>query len=103
MSTKCTLSYDHSGKLGYHLYRECYENDNVWIQLDDAKEFEVWRDGDRTRVRLAIPVEIFRHAVEGWLSSQWGKNSSMDGSKPQQENLDDFFNYLGELVKSRSE
>lgn len=103
MSTKCTLSHDQSEKLGYHLYQECYENDNVWLQLDSAEEFEVWRDGDKTRIRLAIPVEIFRHAVEGWLNSQWGKNPNMDHYKPSQENQEDFFNYMGDLVKPKRE
>ena len=78
MSTKCTLSYDKENKLKYHLYQECYENDNVWLQLDDAKEFEVSREGDKTQVRMAIPIEVFRHMVEGWLKSEWGKNPSMD-------------------------
>lgn len=78
MSTKVTLSYDREGKLEYHLYRECYENDNVWLQLDDARDFKVWRDGDRTSLRVAIPIEVFRHAVEGWLKSQWAQNPSED-------------------------
>lgn len=69
MSTKVTLSYG-EGELGYHLYQECYDCSSVWLQLDDSKEFEVWRDGDRTRVRVAIPIEIFEHAVEGWLKSK---------------------------------
>lgn len=99
MSTKSTLSYDRDGKLKYHLYQECYESDNVWLQLDDAKEFEVWRDGDRTRVRLAIPVEIFRHAVEGWLNSTWGKNPSMDNVRPSQEDLQRFAEMLRQLAE----
>ena len=88
MSTKVTISYDKENKLKYHLYQECYENDNVWLQLDDAKEFEVWRDGDKTRVRMAIPVEIFRHAVEGWLESEWGGNPSMDHYQVSQEDFE---------------
>jgi len=102
MSTKCTLSYDKERKLEYHLYQECYENDNVWLQLDDAKEFEVWRTDDKTRVRLAIPVEIFRHMVEGWLASEWGKDPSMDHHKMCQEEWDNFGDSLKMLAERKS-
>ena len=78
MSTKCTISYDSKNKLGYHLYEECFENDNVWLQLDDAKNFKVQRDADTTQLTVGIPVEIFRHAVNGWLSSSWGQDLSKD-------------------------
>jgi hypothetical protein len=102
MSTKCTLSYDKEDKLKYHLYQECYENDNVWFQLDDAKEFKVWRDDDKTCVQLAIPVEIFRHAVEGWLNSEWGKNLNMDHSKFSQEDVDNFSEFLKWLTEKNN-
>lgn len=102
MSTKCTLSYDKENKLKYHLYQECYENDNVWFQLDDAKEFEVWRDGDKTRVRLAIPVEVFRHAVEGWLKSEWGRTPNMDHHRVSQEDWDNFSESLRRLAEKNN-
>jgi hypothetical protein len=82
MSTKITISHDVDDKLKYHLYQQCYENRNVWIQLDDAKEFEVWRDGNETRIRLAIPVEVWRHAVNGWNSSHWAQHPERDNADP---------------------
>jgi hypothetical protein len=99
MSTKCTISHNES----YHLYQECYENDNVWLQLDDAKDFELWHDGDRARLRVAIPVQIFRHAVEGWLQSQWGKNPSMDHHKISSEDVDSFLDLLSSNKKKSSQ
>ena len=103
MSTKCTISHDKDGKLKYHLYQECYENDNIWLQLDDAQEFEVFRDGSKTRVRLAIPISVFRHMVEGWLDSEWGKNPSLDGYKPSTAEFEQGIKMLETIVALRKE
>lgn len=90
MSTKCTISYNNKNKLGYHLYEECFENDNVWLQLDDAKNFKVQRDGDTTQLTVGIPVEIFRHAVNGWLSSSWGKDPGKDHLRLSFEDIEPY-------------
>lgn len=99
MSTKITLSYDESDRLKYHLYQECYENDNVWLQLDDASCFEVHRDGGVTGLRVGIPVEIFRHMVEGWLNSPWGQDLKMDHYRPTTEEEKEFLRVLNEFLE----
>jgi hypothetical protein len=87
MSTRCTIVYDEHN---FHLYQECFENDNVYLQLDgegwsaalDTASVD-WRDGESTKPSLAlrIDVELWRKIVEGWGMSAWGKNPSVDHSR----------------------
>jgi len=75
MSTKVTISYDDV----YHLYQECYENDNVHLRLDPGKwSMSFSSEG---RIDLHVDVTLWRNIVSGWLESEWGKNSSMDHEK----------------------
>jgi hypothetical protein len=50
MSTKSTLVYGS----GFHLYHECFEQDNVYLELEKA-HFECYPD----RVTVAIPVVVW--------------------------------------------
>jgi hypothetical protein len=91
MSTRCTIAYDQKD---FHLYQECFENDNVYLQLDgvgwdaslDTTSID-WRDGDvnRPSLKVRIDVTLWRRIVEGWLESQWAKDPSLDHVK---DNLD---------------
>lgn len=77
MSTKVTLSHNDD----YHLYQECYENDNVHLQLDNATEASIISRADsKTKATIAIPIKIWRHMVEGWLSTQWAQDESRDNA-----------------------
>lgn len=87
MSMKVTLSLGTGETLDYHLYQECYENDNVWLQLYDVKDFKIWRNGEKICLKIAIPIEIFRHATEGWQKSQWAQNPSLDHTRPFEDEL----------------
>jgi hypothetical protein len=87
MSTRCTIAYDQKG---FHLYQECFENDNVYLQLDgegwdaslDTSAVD-WRDGDakRPNLTLRIDVSLWRRIVEGWAASPWGQDPSSDHRK----------------------
>ena len=87
MSTRCTIAYD---QRDFHLYQECFENDNVYLQLDgdgwaaslDTANVD-WRDGTGSRpsLGLRIDVTLWRKIVEGWLTSQWGQDPSYDHKK----------------------
>ena len=86
MSTRCTISYDDQ----FHLYQECFENDNVYLTLDgDGWQAGVttatvdWRDGDSTRPRLCLQMDVtlWRKIVEGWAASQWGQHPEDDHKK----------------------
>jgi hypothetical protein len=87
MSTRCTIAYDQKD---FHLYQECFENDNVYLQLDgegwdaslDTASID-WRDGDskRPNLKIRIDVTLWRRIVEGWLESQWAKDPSIDHAK----------------------
>jgi len=50
MSTKSTLVYGP----GFHLYHECFEQDNVYLELEKT-HFECYPD----RVTVAIPVVVW--------------------------------------------
>ena len=86
MSTRCTLTYDDD----FHLYQECFENDNVYLRLDSgdwSASLETatidWRDGDSTRPQLHIRMNVtmWRKIVEGWLETQWAQNPDQDHKK----------------------
>jgi hypothetical protein len=87
MSTRCTIAFDQKD---FHLYQECFENDNVYLQLDgdgwaaslDTANVD-WREdtGPRPKLGLRIDVTLWRMIVEGWLASEWGKDPSRDHEK----------------------
>ena len=86
MSTKCTLAHDKE----FHLYEECFEQDNVYLRLDDGAwsaslETSVvdWRYGESTRPRLHLKMDVtlWRKIVEGWAESQWGRDPTRDHRK----------------------
>ena len=83
MSTKCTIAHDK----GFHFYEECFEQDNVYLRLDDGDwsaslETAVvdWRDGESTRpqLHLRMNVTMWRKIVEGWMESPWGNDPARD-------------------------
>jgi len=87
MSTRCTLAYD---QRSFHLYQECFENDNVYLQLEGTEwgasldtDRVDWRDGDSLQPSLLLRVDVtlWRKIVEGWMSSQWGQDPSFDHKK----------------------
>lgn len=85
MSTRCTISYDAND---YHLYEECFDSDNIYLQMDGAgwaaslsSELIDWRKGEDTErpsLHLRIDVTLWRAIVEGWLKSEWAKKSDLD-------------------------
>lgn len=89
MSTRCTIAYDDKD---FHLYQECFENDNVYLRLD-GKGWDAsletssidWRDGDSSTpaLNLRVDVSLWRKIVEGWLASQWANDPSRDHTKDE--------------------
>jgi hypothetical protein len=86
MSTRCTIDYDDS----FHLYQECFEQDNVYLRLDSgdwSASLETatidWRDGVSTRPQLHIRMNVtmWRQIVEGWVTSRWGQHPELDHTK----------------------
>jgi hypothetical protein len=87
MSTRCTIAYDQKD---FHLYQECFENDNIYLQLDgegwgaslDTDRVD-WRQGEGKipSLLLRIDVTLWRKIVEGWANSQWGQDPSFDHKK----------------------
>ena len=82
MSTRCSLAYDGD----FHLYQECFENDNVYLELDKggwAASLNTdridWRHGKESQsILLSIDVTLWRKIVEGWMQSQWGSDPTYD-------------------------
>ena len=86
MSTRCTIAYDDT----FHLYQECFENDNVYLRLEgkgwaagiQTSDID-WRDdvSASPTAQIRIDVKLWRKIVEGWLTSQWGKDPTNDHRK----------------------
>ena len=56
MSTKCTVAYSHDPKFDFHFYKECFDDDNVYLELRGENiEYEA----HQSRVMVRIPVEIW--------------------------------------------
>lgn len=77
MSTKCSIGYadDH------HLYEECWDTSNVYLQLDKSFEVEVSTFDGRPSVTVQIDVTLWRRIVQEWLDSPWGQDDSKDHRK----------------------
>lgn len=73
MSTKCTIGYDED----WHLYSECFENDNVHLILEDI-EFSVDKSSGKSVVKVQIPIEKWRSIVKQWDESYWAEHPEMD-------------------------
>jgi len=90
MSTRCTISYDAND---YHLYEECFDSDNVYLNLDGrgwaaslASEGVDWRKDepqDRPSLSIRMDVKLWRKIVEGWLASDWAAHPERDHAKKE--------------------
>jgi hypothetical protein len=102
MSTKVTLSQCSD----YHLYEECFDKDLVYLQLDDpvCLQVDMW-EGSSGKVTVAVPIETWRHIVEGWLKTQWAQNpdwdndDDLDGNTP--ERIQEQIEWLGKIAVKR--
>ncbi len=107
MSTRCTIAHSND----FHLYEECFEQDNVYLRLDggdwsaslDTAAVD-WRDGESTQPQLHIKmnVTLWRQIVEGWVKSHWGQSPDRDHQKVEFD-PDGFSDWLESLSKRKSE
>lgn len=81
MSTRCTIGYDNDN---FHLYEECFDSDNIYLELnDDCFEIvESLSSKNKREIVVGINVTIWRKIVDSWLNSSWGKNPALDHKKP---------------------
>lgn len=100
MSTRCTIGHNDA----FHLYEECFDTGNVYLQLDSGFEASLclgcadWRDnasGGRTRLELKLDVKTWRAIAEAWQNSHWAQHPERDGSALVVEVPD----WMAELVK----
>ena len=84
MSTKATLSYSEDYR--YHLYEECFDRSSVYLQLDNpvCLQFDRW-EASECKVTVAIPVEVWRHIVEGWLKTPRAQNPDWDNDNERSD------------------
>jgi hypothetical protein len=86
MSTRCTISHSDD----FHLYQECFEQDNVYLNLDSGDWSALletaavdWRDGGSAKPRLHVRmnVTLWRRIIEGWIGSKWAQSPQSDHKK----------------------
>ena len=75
MSTKTTLSHNKD----YHLYKECFDKNLVYLQLDNpiSLQVDMW-EASEGKVTVAVSIETWRHVVEGWLKTQREQDPNRD-------------------------
>lgn len=102
MSTKVTLSHNDD----YHLYEECFEQENVWLQLDNPTELSVYAHHEEksagSSVTVAIPIATWRHIVEGWLNSHWAQHPDRD-NEPVLSSVEDTIAWLEGITGAENE
>ena len=105
MSTRCTISYDAND---YHLYEECFDSDNIYLNLDGegwaaslALASTDWRKDvpdDRPSLSMRIDVKLWRKIVEGWMASDWAAHPERDNVKKEVD-----IEWLNSLFASKEE
>ena len=102
MSTRCTIGHDED----YHLYEECFDTSNVYLQLDKKFEAELsvgsadWRDNaapNRMMLNVKLDVKVWRAIAEAWAKSEWAARPDRDYSKFAAEMPE----WIEELAKKR--
>ena len=74
MSTKCTIGHGPQ----FHLYEECFDQNNVYLQLDGSAETSVRNWDGQQSVVLKIDINMWRTIVAAWLAGGWAKDESRD-------------------------
>lgn len=71
MSTKCTIAYGED----FHLYRECFDEDGVYLQLRGKPQFKASADSAMVRIPAHI-WEVIRTFPGVWL--EWADKSDAE-------------------------
>jgi hypothetical protein len=86
MSTRCTIGHNDD----FHLYEECFDTSNVYLQLDTKFEAALavggpdWRDNaapDRSSLTVKLDIKTWRAIAEAWAKSEWAAKPDRDYSK----------------------
>jgi len=59
----------------FHLYEECFERDNVWLELENVQASV---STNPNFVKIGIPIKIWRKIIKGWSENPWGGDESLD-------------------------
>lgn len=63
MSTKATITHDDN----FHFYEECFDENNVYLQLDNATNFTVESTNYGNYVTVSVSTEILNKICEAWI------------------------------------
>jgi hypothetical protein len=93
MSTRCTIGHDKN----FHLYEECFDSDNVYLELEGDKHgIELEHFGNTKSVIVSIDVSTWRKIVESWMSSEWCSRPERDYKTPEID-----VEYFNRLIENR--
>ena len=86
MSTRCTIGHGED----FHLYEECFDTSNVYLQLEAKFEAELsvgssdWRDNaaqNRLMLRVKLDIKTWRAIAEAWAKAEWAGKPDRDYSQ----------------------
>lgn len=64
----------------FHFYEEALDNTKIYLEFEEIElDLRIRRNG-RSVVRLAIPIEEWRHINLGWQQSKWSSDNRRDYS-----------------------
>ena len=97
MSTKCTIDHgpDNYWKrptpegLDYHIYYECLDDDNIYLELYDAPYIQTELLGphnkpQKLRTTIGIPGKLWNHIVRLGELKSWGGEDFDNPKRPEQ-------------------
>lgn len=64
----------------FHFFEEALDNTKVYLEFEEVElDLRIRRNG-RSVVRMAIPIEEWRHIISGWQQTEWASDARRDYS-----------------------
>lgn len=90
MSTKCTIDHgpnnrlkpDQPPNIDYHIYYECLDEDNIYLELRDCPDIQV----SGSKATIAIPGRLWNHLVRLGELKSWGGEDFSNPKTQEQRN-----------------
>ena len=85
MSTKCTITHGDN----FHMFYECLDDDNVYLEIDNADYVEISKYNNVTHSVMSIPLTVWNKLVEHGKLKSWS-GETPENPRTQEERNKDF-------------